>query len=86
MLRQHLHEAGVTMHRGVTVLAVEPGQVSGEDEFEEPWSIEADGIVLVTQQVSDDALYRELVGDQEALDSGGHRGRLPDRRLRGADG
>ena len=71
MLRQHLHEAGVTMHRGVTVLAVEPGQVSGEDEFEEAWSIETDGVVLVTQQVSDDALYRELVGDQEALDAAG---------------
>jgi dimethylamine/trimethylamine dehydrogenase len=67
MLRQHLHEEGVTMHRGVTILTVEPGLVSGEDEFEEPWSTEADGIVLVTQQVSDDALYRELVGDQAAL-------------------
>ena len=55
MLRQHLHELGVTAHRGVTVLAVEPGLVSGEDEFEEPWSLETDGIVLVTQQVSDDA-------------------------------
>ena len=71
MLRQHLHEAGVTMHRGVTVLAVEPGLVSGEDEFEEPWSLEADGIVLVTQQVSDDALYRELVGDSAALEASG---------------
>jgi dimethylamine/trimethylamine dehydrogenase len=71
MLRQHLHEAGVTMHRGVTVLAVEPGQVSGEDEFEEAWSIETDGVVLVTQQVSDDALYRELVGDPDGLDAAG---------------
>jgi dimethylamine/trimethylamine dehydrogenase len=66
MLRQHLHEAGVTMHRGVTVLAVEPGLVSGEDEFEEPWSVEADGLVLVTQQVSDDALYRQLAADADA--------------------
>ena len=71
MLRQHLHDAGVTMHRGVTILAVEPGRVSGEDEFEEPWSIETDGIVLVTQQVSDDALYRELVGDPTALEAAG---------------
>lgn len=66
MLRQHLHEAGVTMHRGVTVMAVEPGLVSGEDEFEEPWSFEADGIVLVTQRVSDDRLYRELTADGDA--------------------
>jgi dimethylamine/trimethylamine dehydrogenase len=71
MLRQHLHEAGVTMHRGVTILAVEPRRVSGEDEFEGPWSLEADGIVLVTQQVSEDALYRELVGDHSALEASG---------------
>ena len=69
MLRQHLHEAGVSMHRGVTVLSVEPGRVSGEDEFEEPWSLEVDGIVLVTQQVSDDALYHELVADRQALET-----------------
>jgi dimethylamine/trimethylamine dehydrogenase len=71
MLRQHLHEAGVAMHRGVTVLSVEPGLVSGEGEFEEPWAMETDGVVLVTQQVSDDALYRELVGDRAALDAAG---------------
>jgi dimethylamine/trimethylamine dehydrogenase len=71
MLRQHLHELGVTSYRGVTVLAVEPGRVSGEDEFEEPWSLEADGIVLVTQQVSDDALYRELVGNPSGLEASG---------------
>jgi dimethylamine/trimethylamine dehydrogenase len=71
MLRQQLHEAGVTAHRGVTVLSVEPGRVSGEDEFEEPWALEADGIVLVTQQVSDDSLYRDLVGDPTALAASG---------------
>jgi dimethylamine/trimethylamine dehydrogenase len=67
MLRQHLHDAGVTMHRGVTVLALEPGLASGEDEFEVPWSLETDGIVLVTQQVSDDALYLDLAADESAL-------------------
>jgi dimethylamine/trimethylamine dehydrogenase len=71
MLRQHLHEVGVRMEREVTVLAVEPGRVSGADGFEEPWSLEADGIVLVTQQVSDDALYRGLVGDPGALGDAG---------------
>jgi len=71
MLRQHLHERGVTAHRGVTVLAVEPGLVSGEDEFEEPWSLETDGIVLVTQQVSDDSLYRELMNDPSLLSASG---------------
>ena len=71
MLRRHLHDAGVSVHRGVTILAVEPGRVSGEDEFGEPWSLEADGIVLVTQQVSDDALYRELVSNPAALEVNG---------------
>ncbi|HEX6398915.1 MAG TPA: hypothetical protein VF108_00415, partial [Actinomycetota bacterium] len=71
MLRQHLHETGVTMHRGVTILAIEPGRASGEDEFEEPWATDSDGVVLVTQQVSDDALYRELVGDRAALGAAG---------------
>jgi dimethylamine/trimethylamine dehydrogenase len=71
MLRRHLHEVGVTAHRGVTILSIEPGVVSGEDEFEEPWSLETDGIVLVTQQRSDDALYRELVDDRPALEAAG---------------
>jgi dimethylamine/trimethylamine dehydrogenase len=71
MLRQHLHETGVTVHPGVTVLAVEPDRASGEDGFEEPWSIETDGIVLVTQQVSDDALSRDLENDPAALEAAG---------------
>ncbi len=71
MLRQHLHELGVAMHRGVTIERVEPGLVAGEDEFGEPFSLEVDGVVLVTQQVSDDALYHELVGDPSALEAAG---------------
>ena len=71
MLRQHLHAAGVVAHRGVTILTVDAGRVSGEDEFEEPWSLDADALVLVTQQVSDDALYHELVADPTALEANG---------------
>ena len=71
MLRQHLHAAGVVAHRGVTIMGIEAGRVSGDDEFEEPWSLDADGIVLVTQQVSDDALYHELVADRPALATNG---------------
>jgi dimethylamine/trimethylamine dehydrogenase len=71
MLREHLHERGVRMHRGVTLTAVEPGRVLGENEFGEAWPLEIDGLVLVTQQVSDDALYRELAQDSAALDSAG---------------
>lgn len=71
LLRQALHDVGVRMHRGVTITRVEERRVSGEDEFGEPWSLEADGIVLVTQQVSEDALYRGLVADPSALADAG---------------
>ena len=71
MLRRHLHDAGVVAHRGVTVTAVAPGHVSGEDAFEEPWSLQADGVVLVTQRVSDDHLYRELTSDRARLAAAG---------------
>ena len=53
------------------VTAVEPGRVAGETELGEPWSLEMDGVVLVTQQVSDDLLYRELVADPQALQATG---------------
>ena len=69
MLRMHLHELGVTMHRGVTIDRVEPGGIEGVDEFEEVFSLDVDGLVLVTQQISDDALYRELTGDAARLEA-----------------
>jgi dimethylamine/trimethylamine dehydrogenase len=71
LLRQHLHERGVAMHRGVTIHRVDAGSVSGEDEFGDPFSLAADGVVLVTQQISDEALYLELAGDREALEAAG---------------
>jgi dimethylamine/trimethylamine dehydrogenase len=71
LLRQALHDAGVRMRTGVTITSVEPGRLSGETEFGEPWASEVDGVVLVTQQVSDDALYLELVVDPAALEAAG---------------
>jgi dimethylamine/trimethylamine dehydrogenase len=67
MLRQHLHERGVTMYRGVTIDRIARGSIAGEDEFGEPFALDVDAIVLVTQQVSDEALYLELVADRAAL-------------------
>jgi dimethylamine/trimethylamine dehydrogenase len=66
-LKRRLHEVGVRMHRGVTIARVEPGLVVGADEFEEPFELEADAVVLVTQRISDDALYHELRADDERL-------------------
>jgi dimethylamine/trimethylamine dehydrogenase len=67
MLRRRLHDAGVTMRRGVTLSAIEPGLAIGRDEFDDPVELTADGIVLVTQRCSDDALYRALHADPAAL-------------------
>jgi dimethylamine/trimethylamine dehydrogenase len=67
MLRGHLHRCGVAVQRGVTITGIGPGSASGHDEYAEPWSASCDGIVLVTQQASDDALYRELTADRAAL-------------------
>ena len=61
-LKERLHELGVAMHRGVALDRVEPGSVSGSDEFGEPFGLDADAVVLVTQRVSNDALYLELAG------------------------
>ena len=71
MLRQHLHDAGVTMHVGVTVLGLEPGRVRGETEYGDPWLLEADDLVLVTHQVPVDDLHRELIADPHAVDAAG---------------
>ncbi len=61
LIRRRLHEVGVAQRRNTTVTAVEPGKAIGEDEFGEPVELAADAIVLVTQRLSDDALYHELV-------------------------
>ncbi|MGZ4430217.1 MAG: oxidoreductase, partial [Gaiellales bacterium] len=67
LVKQRLHEMGVTMRRGVTVTGIEPGAVTCQDEFGGPLRLAADGIVLVTQRVSDDALYHELDGTLPAV-------------------
>lgn len=71
MLRRHLHGLGVVFHTGVTLLEIGDISVSGETEFGDAWSLPTDGVVLVTQQVSDDALHRELVADPDGLAAAG---------------
>ena len=67
LLRRRIHDAGVSARRNVTVTGVEQGRIAAEDEFGKALELEADAIVLVTQRVSDDALYLELTADEEAL-------------------
>ena len=71
LLRRRLHDAGVRMHRGITLTAIEPGAATGHDEFDTPVELTADGVVLVTQRRSDDGLYRSLCSDPELLDAEG---------------
>jgi dimethylamine/trimethylamine dehydrogenase len=75
-LRQHLHDCGIDMTTGVTVtdIQIEGADlvgVVGETEFGDAWRDDAVGVVLVTLQVSDNALYRELVSDQDRLRAAG---------------
>jgi dimethylamine/trimethylamine dehydrogenase len=71
LLRQHLHDLGIAQRRGFLLTGIEPGRLRGADEFGEPLEVEADAIVLVTQRLSDDALYRELVSHEGALEANG---------------
>jgi dimethylamine/trimethylamine dehydrogenase len=67
LLKRGLHEAGVRLHRNVVLERVEPGLVSGRGEFGEPYELETDAVVLVTQRLSDEALYLSLAADEERL-------------------
>jgi dimethylamine/trimethylamine dehydrogenase len=84
MLRAHLHRAGIRVAHAATITEIKPGPgpapghdgggpwtVAGHDRHGDPWSAGCDGVVLVTQQASDDALYRERTGDPEALAAAG---------------
>ena len=73
LLRRGLHDAGVRMVTSVTIDRLEAGCARGETEFGDPWSLDVDGVVLVTQQLSDDALYLELRSDPVALAAAGIR-------------
>jgi dimethylamine/trimethylamine dehydrogenase len=70
-LRRHLHRQGVRVQRGITLTAVTADGATGVDEYDQPWHLPGDGVVLVTQQRSDDALYRALASDPAALEAAG---------------
>jgi dimethylamine/trimethylamine dehydrogenase len=71
MLRQHLHDVGIRQRAGFIANEIAAGVVGGTDEFGEPLELEADSVVLVTQRLSNDALYLELAQDLEALGAEG---------------
>ncbi len=73
-LRQHLHDCGIEMTTSVTVTGIDSVGVIGETEYGDDWRDDAVGVVLVTLQVSDNALYRELISDQDRLRAAGING------------
>jgi len=67
MLRQHLHDVGIRQRAGFLASEIADGLVRGTDEFGEPLELEADAVVLVTQRLSNEALYLELAEEPDAL-------------------
>jgi dimethylamine/trimethylamine dehydrogenase len=67
-LNRHLRSLGVAFEQEHMVMSVAEGSVEGCHVFvpERPVVWEADAIVLVTQRVSDDALYRDLRAEEDA--------------------
>jgi dimethylamine/trimethylamine dehydrogenase len=66
-LRRRLHDLGVSVRTGTTLEAIGEEYVLLEGEFGDRWDIACDRVVLVTQRLSEDALYHELCGDPDAL-------------------
>jgi dimethylamine/trimethylamine dehydrogenase len=73
-LREHLHRKGIRAHRQVILTSVSGAGVEGRDEFGDPFELEADSVVLVTQRTSLDELYLALAGDPAALGGAGIEG------------
>lgn len=71
MLRQHLHDLGVHFHPDVALHEIRQDSVAGRTTWGDPWSLHTAGTVVVTQQHSEDSLYRELLADPEALSRAG---------------
>ena len=67
LVRRRLHEVGVAQRSGVLVRSVEPGLLHAEDEFGEPLELQADALVLVTQRLSNEALYLDLATGEGAF-------------------
>ncbi len=69
-------EEGVEIRVSNVVTGLAPGTVTAVHGFapDRPFELEADSVVLVTQRLSDDELYRELKADRAALEAEGIRG------------
>lgn len=71
MVRGRLWELGVEIATHQRIVAVGPGWARTEHAGAGGGELEVDGVVMVTQRLSDDRLYRELQSDPERLRSHG---------------
>jgi dimethylamine/trimethylamine dehydrogenase len=74
ILRRHLHDLGIGMRAEAWLTRIAAGGAHAETELGDTFAVEADAFVLVTQRVSDEALYLDLVADREALAAAGIEG------------
>ena len=71
-LREQLHATGVVMLSEATAEEILPGAVRLRHAYGgAPFDVKADCVVLVTQRLSNEALYLELAGDADALAAAG---------------
>jgi dimethylamine/trimethylamine dehydrogenase len=73
-LRRRLNEIGVSTREETVVTAIEPGRISTVHAFGDEVELDAVAIVLVTQRLSNEALYLELKADESALAEAGIEG------------
>jgi dimethylamine/trimethylamine dehydrogenase len=74
-LSRSLRELGIDVVLEHVLVSVEPGSAPLADIWtDEERIVEADTVVLVTQRISDDALYYELAGDEDGLAAAGIKG------------
>ncbi len=66
-LRRSIHADGVVVRRDAEVTAIAHGGVTIADPFGGEESLETDAVVLCTQRLSDDSLYRSLAAQRDAL-------------------
>ena len=76
LLHRRLHELGIELVLERILDRIDPGSAVAANVWvpQDVVDLPADGVVLVTQRLSDDALYRELEADREALAGEGIEG------------
>ena len=67
LVRARLHECGVALRTGTVLTEIGEGSLACIDGDGDALEVAAAGVVLVTQRISDDALFHELDGARERV-------------------